>query len=88
MEPETSTLDLAAERITEQMGRCHDAVLGVFKYAAKATDPEVQLSAMRAATQMMQISANAASALARLKGIGTRHTVAVVRDRGEPPPQS
>ncbi len=88
MGPETSTLDLAAGRITEQMGKCHDAIMGVFKYAAMSKDPEVQLNAMRAATQMMQISANAASALARLKGIGTRHTVAVVRDGGEPPPQS
>ena len=80
-------VDLAAIQLAQQIGACHDSVMAVFKFAANEASPDKQMSAMLAATRMMQANAAAASALKRLKSDGTRHTVTVAREGGDTPPQ-
>ena len=81
----SSEVDLAAKQLAQQISACHDAAMGVFKFAENAADADEQMSAMITATRMMHATANAASALKRLKSDGTRHTVAVEREAGDTP---
>ena len=81
-EPQRTKPDPAIDRVStmllEQIDECHAAVVGIFRYASGPTmTADRQISAMTAATRLMQASASAASALKRLKGTESRHTVTV-----------
>jgi hypothetical protein len=83
--PQTEpALDKAAQLLEAELHECHTAVMSVFQFAYRHGDSKIQLEGMKAASRMMQASAAAASALARLKRPGTHHTV-TVRDRGRGP---
>ena len=78
---------MAAAQLAAQMGECHAAVMGVFKFAAGAPDMDLQINAMKIATRMMQVNAAAAASLKRLKSQGTHHTVTVAREGEGTPSQ-
>ena len=77
-------LDQAMELLHAELCECHSAVMGAFRFAFENTDSRVQLESLKTASRMMQASAMAATALARLKRPGTHHTV-TVREKGRDP---
>jgi hypothetical protein len=80
-------LDEAAAFLGAQLVACHAASGRCFEMSRGAGGSyEWQLKAMQTATRLMQASATAASALKRLKGSESRHTVRVEQG-GRPHPQ-
>ena len=77
-------LDQAMELLHAELCECHSAIMGAFRFAFENNDSRVQLESMKTASRMMQASAMAASALARLKRPGTHHPV-TVREKGRDP---
>jgi hypothetical protein len=77
-------LDQAMELLHAELCECHSAVMGAFRFGFENGDSRVQLESMKIASRMMQASAMAATALARLKRPGTHHTV-TVREKGRDP---
>ena len=64
----------------QQIAESHDWVVSLFRYAGRQDDPlpmEMQFTVVNTATRLMQANASAASALKRLHGTESRHTVAV-----------
>jgi len=70
--------------LQEQIEECHYAAMGVFRYARDGVaDPDLQMGAMKSATRLIQATASAASALKRLYGSESRHTVTVAQQKAE-----
>ncbi len=77
-----------AELLESELRECHDAVMSAFHFAAQSHPAEMQLVAMKAASRMMQSTAQAALALQRLHNPGTHHTVTVEGGRVPTPEKS
>ncbi len=83
-EPEKDVFDQEAVQLARQLGKCHDAVMGIFKYAARSTDPDIQIKALLAASRIMRAGATSAAALKRLRSDVDRHHTLTVVHRGDP----
>jgi hypothetical protein len=82
--------DDVAAMLREEIAECHAAARDVFHFARKqdgSIDYIIQFDAMKTATQLMKATAAASSALRRLYGSDTRHTVTVDKP-GETPSQT
>ena len=81
--PLQPALGRVAGLLEKQITESHHWVMSLFKYAGNQEHPlptELQLTVMKSAVRLMQVNASAASALKRLHGTESRHTVAVQGD--------
>lgn len=81
--PMPPTLRRVAGLLETQIMESHRWVMSLFEYAGNEEHPlptELMLTVMKSAVRLMQVNASAASALKRLHGTESRHTVAVEGD--------
>jgi len=79
-------LDEASAYLREQLAECQLAIRSCFDLSkSDGNGTEYQWHAMKMATRLMQASAAAASALKRLKGSESRHTIRVEQGEGGDP---
>ncbi|HEY1837302.1 MAG: hypothetical protein WBQ17_03175 [Rhizomicrobium sp.] len=82
-QPMPPVLKRVSTLLEQQIAESHAWVLSLFKYAGSKDRPlptELQLVVVKSAVRLMQANASAASALQRLHGTQSRHTVAVEGD--------
>lgn len=85
----TPNFDDVAAMLREEIVDCHAAARCVFHFARRqdgSIDYTIQFDAMKTATQLMKATAAASSALRRLYGSDTHHTVTVDKP-GDTPSQ-
>jgi hypothetical protein len=78
--PIPPALERVADLLEKQIAESHGWVLSLFHYAGNEKHPlptELQLTVVKSAVRLMQANASAASALKRLYGTESRHTVEV-----------
>jgi hypothetical protein len=81
----TPNFDDVAAMLREEIGDCHAAARDVFHFArTPGRKYTVQLDAWKTATQLMKATAAASSALKRLYGSDSRHTVTVDKPGNTP----
>jgi hypothetical protein len=76
----TPSLERVASLLEKQITESHHWVMSLFNYAGNEKHPlptELQLVVVKSAVRLIQVNASAASALKRLHGTQSRHTVAV-----------
>jgi hypothetical protein len=81
--PIPPALERVAGLLEKQIAESYDWVLSLFRYAGNEKNPlptELQLTVVKSAVRLTQANASAASALKRLHGTESRHTVAVEGD--------
>jgi hypothetical protein len=87
-DPKIPNFDDIAAMLREEIGDCHAAARDVFHFSRRqGMNYTTQMDAMKTATQLMKATATASSALRRLYGSDTRHTVKVDRP-GDTPSQN
>lgn len=87
-EHQTPNFDDVAAMLREEIGDCHAAARDVFHFARTPdSNYAIQLDAWKTATQLMKATAAASSALRRLYGSDSRHTVNVEKP-GDTPSQN
>lgn len=79
-QPPNPQLNRVATLLEGQIAETHSWVMSLFRYAGNEDKPlpmDSQFAIINAATRLMQANASAASALMRLHGTQSRHTVEV-----------
>ncbi len=80
--------DDVAAMLREEIADCHAAARDVFHFSRQhGMNYATQMDAMKTASQLMKATAAASSALRRLYGSDTRHTVTVDK-QGDTPSQN
>jgi hypothetical protein len=87
MGTESADVELAAAQLAQEISQTHAAIMAMHKFAADHADPDVQLSCMKAAARMMQVQANAAMSLKRLRGEEARYAFRYIHEGVPPTPK-
>ena len=82
----TPEIDEASTYLREQLTQCQIAIRSCFDFSkSDGYSTQYHWDAMKMATRLMQASAAAASALKRLKGTESRHTIRIEQGEGGDP---